>query len=209
MSPRPYTGGPADGTSCVSARPRGCEGWFSAAPLLVTGRRPAKNSRIPEPLAMHRLASHGRKPQGFSATASAELGIPRKRQGGCRAALLSDSHPDRCEDGNLFNSLPGCQIDPNIGNSGSLRFCWNQVADHAREGTHGASTAANRGERCSAQLQYLYGREPRQLSRKEARFLHPHRAKPVQRLWLSHKVSLDRAAALCLNSVNGLRFPYI
>ena len=24
----------------------------------------------------------------------------------------------------------------------------------------------NRGERCSAQLQYLYGREPRQLSRK-------------------------------------------
>ena len=153
-------------------------------------------------------ASHGRKPQGFSATASAELGIPRKRQGGCRAALLSDSHPDRCEDGNLFNSLPGCQIDPNIGNSGSLRFCWNQVADHAREGTHGASTAANRGERCSAQLQYLYGREPRQLSRKEARFLHPHRAKPVQRLWLSHKVSLDRAA-LCLNSVKGLRFPYI
>ena len=67
----------------------------------------------------------------------------------------------------------------------------------------------NRGERRSAQLQYLYGREPRQLSRKEARFLHPHRAKPVQRLWLSHKVSLDRAAALCLNSVNGLRFPYI
>jgi hypothetical protein len=63
----------------ISARPRGCEGWFSAAPLLVTGRRPAKNSRIPEPLAMHRLASHGRKPQGFSATASAELGIPRKR----------------------------------------------------------------------------------------------------------------------------------
>jgi hypothetical protein len=71
--------GTADGTSCISARPRGCEGWFSAAPLLVTGRRPAKNSRIPEPLAMHRLASHGRKPQGFSATASAELGIPRKR----------------------------------------------------------------------------------------------------------------------------------
>ena len=94
------------------------------------------------------------------------------------------------------------------GTAGHCVSAWNQVADHAREGTHGASTAANRGERCSAQLQYLYGREPRQLSRKEARFLHPHRAKPVQRLWLSHKVSLDRAA-LCLNSVKGLRFPYI
>jgi hypothetical protein len=63
-------------------------------------------------------------------------------------------------------------------------------------------------ERCSAQLQYLYGREPRQLVyRKEASFLYPHRAKPILRLWLSRKASLDRAAALCLSSVNGLRFP--
>src|SRR5258708_19685871 len=52
---------------------------------------------------MHLLASHGRQSLGFSATTTTELGISRKRQGGCPAALLSDSHPpDRCEDGNLF-----------------------------------------------------------------------------------------------------------
>jgi hypothetical protein len=46
-------------TSCVSARPSGCEGW-SAPPLARDRAATSHNSRIPEPLAMHRLASHGR-----------------------------------------------------------------------------------------------------------------------------------------------------
>jgi hypothetical protein len=48
---------------------------------------------------MHRLASHGQKPQGFSATASAELEAAGRLSS---RPILLDSHPDRCEGGNLF-----------------------------------------------------------------------------------------------------------
>ena len=71
-------------------------------PRARAGRRPAKNGHS-RTCGDESVGSDRLQPQDFSATASAELGIPRKRQGGCRAALLSDSHPpDRCEDGNLF-----------------------------------------------------------------------------------------------------------
>jgi hypothetical protein len=83
----------------------------SAPPLIRESRRPAKtgHSRI------HRIcgdASVGlawAKTTRFLRRRVQSWGIPRKRQGGCRAALLSDSHhPDRCEDGNLFR--PGREV---------------------------------------------------------------------------------------------------
>jgi hypothetical protein len=63
------TTGTADGTSCISARPSGCEGWFSAAPLLVTAGDRPKNSD-PRTCVMDRWRP--RTPQLFSATARAE-----------------------------------------------------------------------------------------------------------------------------------------
>ena len=80
LSPTLEKRGPAEGHRASAPAHAAARGGL-APPRAREGRRPGRKRHLAfsASAAMHRLASHGRKPQGFSATASTELGIPRKR----------------------------------------------------------------------------------------------------------------------------------
>jgi hypothetical protein len=68
----------ADGTSCISARPRGCEGWFS---VTAGDRLNTTNPAFAGTGGLQRLAD-----RRYKLEVDPDRGLPRRRDRGCSAA---------------------------------------------------------------------------------------------------------------------------